>query len=73
MIPCVAGGGGPAPGPDRSHDRMLLRMKRARLTVSVDLRVATAVVGRWHVEHPDQAEIDEDERVAVAAQLGECA
>jgi hypothetical protein len=52
---------------------MLLRMKRARLTVSVDLRVATAVVGRWHVEHPDQAEIDEDERVAVAAQLGECA
>ena len=90
-------------GPDRAHDRMLQRMERVRLTISVDLRVAervrrcarpetggasgylerlvrqdelreaVAAISRWHARHPDQADIDEDERVAAAAELGDCA
>jgi len=82
---------------------MLQRMKRVRLTIRVDPRVAervrscarpetggasgylqrlvrqdeirdaAAAMSRWHAEHPERAEIDEDEQVAAAAELGECA
>ena len=44
-----------------------------RLVRQDELRDAAAAIGHWHAQHPDQADIDEDERVATAAELGECA
>jgi hypothetical protein len=44
-----------------------------RLVRQDEIRDAVAAVGRWHAEHPEQVDIDENERVAAAAELGECA
>lgn len=38
-----------------------------------EFRDAGAAMGRWHAERPAQADIDEEERGAVAAEFGECA
>lgn len=44
-----------------------------RLIRQDQLKDAVAAVGRWHANHPEVADADEAERLAVAGELGETA